>query len=81
MAGCIEREWGDAAQRFEHIIAVGGGSLLLAEALSTVFGTRLVTSDEPVLSVARDLYKLGLGQARKAAKTLQITPANVGVSV
>jgi len=86
--GHIEREWGDAAQCFERVLAVGGGSLLLADALRELFGERLITSDEPVLSVARGLYKLGLVsthwgvvQARKAAKTMQITTANVGVSV
>jgi hypothetical protein len=69
--GHIERTWSDAAQRFDHVIAVGGGSLLLRQALTDLFGNRLIESDEPVLSVARGLYKFGLmrnvpaGQAGK----------------
>lgn len=64
--GHIERQWGDAAQRFDGIIAVGGGSLLLHDALLDVFGDRLIESDEPVLAVARGLYKFGLMQAAKS---------------
>jgi len=85
VAGCIEREWGDAAKRFEHVLAVGGGSLLLADALRGLFGERLITSDEPVLSVARGLYKLGLVsthwgvvQARKAARAVTATATRKG---
>lgn len=58
--GHIESKWGDATQRFSTVIAVGGGSLLLEDELREVFGGRLVESDEPVLSVARGLFKLGL---------------------
>lgn len=63
--GHIERQWGDAAQRFDHVIAVGGGALLLRDALGDLFRSRLIESDEPVLSVARGLYKFGLMQASK----------------
>ncbi len=63
--GHIERQWGDAAQRFDAVIAVGGGALLLHSELVDLFGDRLIDSDEPVLSVARGLYKFGLMQAAK----------------
>lgn len=63
--GHIERQWGDAAQRFDHVIGVGGGALLLRGALGDLFRSRLIESDEPVLSVARGLYKFGLHQATK----------------
>jgi hypothetical protein len=65
--GHIERTWSDAAGRFDHVIAVGGGSLLLRDALVDLFGNRLIESDEPVLSVARGLYKFGLMQKVKEA--------------
>jgi hypothetical protein len=58
--GHIESKWGDVAPRFAKVIAVGGGALLLSDDLRDVFGGRLVESDEPVLSVARGLYKLGV---------------------
>lgn len=60
--GHIERTWSEAAQRFDHVIAVGGGALLLRNALIDLFGARLIESDEPVLSVARGLFKFGLMQ-------------------
>ena len=41
---------------------MGGGALLLREALREIFGSRLIESDEPVLSVARGLFKFGLMQ-------------------
>jgi hypothetical protein len=63
--GHIERKWGDAAARFDHVICVGGGALLLRDALGDLFRSRLIESDEPVLSVARGLYKFGLMQAAK----------------
>ena len=62
--GHIDRAWGDEAQRFSKVIAVGGGALLLADAMREHFGRQLVTSDEPILSVARGLYKIGLNQAK-----------------
>lgn len=58
--GHIEAKWGGVAARFAKVIAVGGGALLLADELRDVFGGRLAESDEPVLSVARGLFKLGL---------------------
>jgi hypothetical protein len=64
VAGHIETTWGSAAKRFSHVIAVGGGSVLLGNGLVSIFGDRLVDVDEPIMSVARGLYKLGRMQAR-----------------
>lgn len=63
--GHIEERWGTAARRFDRIIAVGGGAILLSDALRNLFGSRLVEIDDPVMSVARGLYKFGLVQAGK----------------
>ena len=40
------------------MIVVGGGALLLKDALTRQFNGKAVLSDEPVLSIARGLYKL-----------------------
>jgi hypothetical protein len=40
------------------VIIVGGGALLLKDALTRQFNGKTVLSDEPVLSIARGLYKL-----------------------
>lgn len=67
--GRIESQWGKAAQRFDRIIAVGGGAIVLRDALADLFGNRLVDVDDPVMSIARGLYKFGVmrndGQAGK----------------
>lgn len=61
--GHIERVWGDEQRRFALVLAVGGGCVLLRSALQRLFGARLGESDEPVMSVARGLFKLGVRQA------------------
>ncbi len=56
--GEIEKRWGTALKRFARVIVVGGGALLLKDALTRQFNGKAVLSDEPVLSIARGLYKL-----------------------
>jgi hypothetical protein len=62
----IDEAWGDQWKEWDGIIAVGGGSILLRDQLRSTFGGRLVAVEDPVLSTARGLYRLGLQQARKA---------------
>jgi len=65
--GHIERRWGTAFRRFAAIIVVGGGVLLLNNDLTARLNGKAYVPDNPVLAVARGLYKLGLqrGQRRK----------------
>jgi len=56
--GEIEKRWGAALKRFARVIVVGGGALLLKDALTRQFNGKAVLPDEPVLSIARGLYKL-----------------------
>jgi hypothetical protein len=56
--GEIEKRWGTALKRFARVIVVGGGALLLKDALTRQFNGKAVLSDEPVLSISRGLYKL-----------------------
>ncbi len=56
--GEIEKRWGTAMKRFARVIVVGGGALLLKDALTRQFNGKAVLSDEPVQSIARGLYKL-----------------------
>jgi hypothetical protein len=60
IAGQIERTWGDSARRFARVIAVGGGALLLRPQLERIFGAAFGMPDDPVMSVAHGLYKLGV---------------------
>lgn len=63
--GRIESQWGKAAQRFDRVIAVGGGAIVLRDALHDLFSQRLVDVDDPVMSISRGLYKFGVMQAGK----------------
>jgi len=64
--GHIERRWGSAFRRFAAIIVVGGGVLLLGSDLTARLGDHVHVPDQPVLAVARGLYKLGAQrQARR----------------
>jgi hypothetical protein len=56
--GEIEKRWGMAFKRFARVIVVGGGALLLKEHLTRQFNGKAVLPDNPVLSIARGLYKL-----------------------
>lgn len=56
--GEIEKRWGGALRRFARVIIVGGGALLLNGQMTSQFNGKAVLADQPVLSIARGLYKL-----------------------
>jgi hypothetical protein len=56
--GEIEKRWGGSFKRFERVIVVGGGALLLKDALTRQFHGKAVLPDDPVQSISRGLYKL-----------------------
>lgn len=56
--GEIERVWGQSHKRFAKVLVVGGGALLLKEALTLQFGHKAWLPSDPVLSIARGLWKL-----------------------
>lgn len=58
--GEIERRWGQSFKRFVKVIIVGGGALLLKDALTTQFGLKAYLPNLPVLSIARGLWKLSV---------------------
>lgn len=64
VTGLIEQRWGQAWRRFAGVLLVGGGALLLKESLPKRFQGKGWVVDEPVLSIARGLYKLSLSQVR-----------------
>ncbi len=65
VTGVIERRWGRDVRRFAVVVVVGGGALLLRETLLARFGGKAFVPDDPVLSTARGLYKIGRMQARR----------------
>jgi len=47
-------------RRFAKVLVVGGGALLLKEALTTQFGHKVWVPNDAVLSIARGLWKLSV---------------------
>lgn len=60
VTGAIERTWGKSWKRFARVIVVGGGAIILNGQLA--FAGKAAVPDEPVLAIARGLYKMGLMQ-------------------
>ena len=63
--GFLERAWGKSARRFRTVVLVGGGALLLREALLRRFKDKAYIPNDPVMATARGLYKYALMRARK----------------
>lgn len=54
--GDIERVWGDAWSRYEAIVAVGGGTIILNGSMEQ-YEDKMHVPDNPVFSIANGLYK------------------------
>lgn len=54
----IDKKWGDSHKRFHRVFVVGGGAYLLGKKLSDSFNGRTFVPDNPVMSIARGLYKI-----------------------
>ena len=59
VTGVINQQWGDAWRRFATVLLVGGGAALLKNTLPYRFNGKAFVPADPVLSIARGLYKLG----------------------
>jgi hypothetical protein len=62
VTGEIEKRWGKAWRRFTAVILVGGGAVLLKNSLPYFFNGKGILPDDPILSIARGLWKLSLFQ-------------------
>ena len=63
--GQIEKHWDKAMQRrFSTVFVVGGGALLIQDALRAKFKNRLEIPDDPILSIARGCYKFAQAQSK-----------------
>ena len=67
--GQIEAQWGRMFRRFAGVIVVGGGSILLHDVLLAKFNGKAIFPDDPVLSIARGLYKFALVRRGKTPTT------------
>jgi len=65
VGGEIEKSWGQVYRRFERVIVVGGGAILLSKAMQDRFGAKAFVPEEPVLATARGLFKLAQKQGKK----------------
>jgi len=64
--GSVNNVWGDSWQRFNLVLIVGGGALLLGKSrLESMFPGKVHVPDDPVLSIARGLYKLAKQQVQR----------------
>ncbi len=63
--GFVDAKWRTTWRRFAAIVIVGGGAVLLKDSLPAKFAGKAVVPEQPVLAVARGLYKLMLNQGRK----------------
>lgn len=67
VTGSIERKWGQQWRRFERIIVVGGGAVLLGNSFVNRFNGKAYVPDQPVLSIARGLYKQAQSGRKRGA--------------
>lgn len=64
VTGIVEKQWGKAWRRFNAVLLMGGGAILLKD-LPLKFNGKGYRPDEPVMSIARGLYKLTQMSSRK----------------
>lgn len=62
VTGEIEKCWGKSWRRFTAVILVGGGAVLLKNTLPYYFNGKGVLPEDPIMSIARGLWKLPLYQ-------------------
>ncbi len=79
--GQIETQWGRMFRRFACVIVVGGGSILLRDALMAKFNGKAMFPDDPVLAIARGLCKFALMRRGRTTSTAtseasQVAPAD-----
>lgn len=53
--------WGQSYHRFYKVFLVGGGAILLEKHMRAKFNGKSIMVDDPVMSIANGLYKLGFG--------------------
>ncbi len=58
--GEIEKRWGKAWRRFQVVILVGGGAVLLKNALPYFCHGKAILPADPIQSIASGLWKLSL---------------------
>lgn len=58
--GFVDKTWERTWKRFAAVVVVGGGAILLQDHILAMFGGKAIVPDNPILSIARGLYKLGL---------------------
>jgi len=59
--GFANQKWGDSYHRFHKVFIVGGGAILLKSKLRGAFDGRAQVMSDPVMAIARGLYKAGFG--------------------
>jgi hypothetical protein len=65
LLGFLEKSWGNSLRRFDTVVIVGGGVMILREALLARFRGRAQIPDDPIISTARGMYKYMLMRERR----------------
>jgi hypothetical protein len=65
IVGLVASQWKSLAYNLDRIILVGGGARYAESALRGRFGDKLWTPDDPVISIARGLYKRAVADGKK----------------
>jgi hypothetical protein len=76
--GLVEQKWGTLFRRFAAIVVVGGGSVIMREALLRRISGKAVIPDDPVISTARGLYKYALMKAAKSGDATETLAFDAG---
>ncbi len=74
----INRKWEDLFKRFAAIVVVGGGSIIMRDALVKRFGGKCYIPDDPVLATARGLHKYSRMRAQRNNSPLPIVALDAG---
>lgn len=61
IVGFANSLWGQSYHRFHRVFLVGGGAILLEKHLRGKFNGKSELVNEPVMAIARGLYKMGFG--------------------
>jgi hypothetical protein len=67
--GQIEKVWMKKWQRFEKVIIVGGGAEIASKTISNYFGAKLHKPKEPVLAIARGMFKWATAKSQTGTKS------------
>jgi hypothetical protein len=74
----IDHKWENLFKRFAAVVIVGGGSIIMRDALLKRFNGKVHIPDDPVIATARGLYKYAKMKADRTNDTAPIVAFDAG---